>query len=138
MRDLNQLNRHLIIWGDHSSLLSHGFLLYTIKCLYDSSIFYTDKEMLDRCKKVVDVQSLVERPEIYILASCDDTIAEKLSYVEARREDLLDLSTPITLGEVKIFDTMRFFQGILYFRLDKNTFHKFNQKKISKFFKIFS
>ena len=94
--------------------------------------------MLDRCKKVVDVQSLVERPEIYILASCDDIIAEKLSYVEARREDLLDLSTPITLGEVKIFDTMRFFQGILYFRLDKNTFYKFNQKKISKFFKIFS
>ena len=57
--------------------------------------------MLDRCKKVVDVQSLVERPEIYILASCDDTIAEKLSYVEARREDLLDLSTPITLGKLK-------------------------------------
>ena len=46
--------------------------------------------MLGRCIKVIDVQSLVERPEIYILASCDDKIAEKLTYVEARKEDLLE------------------------------------------------
>ena len=112
LRDLKQFQRHLIIWGDHSSLLSHGFLLYTVKCVYDSSIFFTDQEMLHRCKKVVDVQSLVERPEIYIPASCNDSIAEKLAYIEARREDLVELSIPLSVGEVKIFDTMRFFQGI--------------------------
>ena len=52
------------------------------------------------------------KAEIYILASCNDSIAEKLAYIEARREDLVELSIPLSVGEVKIFDTMRFFQGI--------------------------
>ena len=76
--------------------------------------------MLDTCNKVIEVQSLVERPEIYILASYDDTVAEKLTYIEARRDDLLELPTPITIGEVKIYDTMSFFQGICKFKIKFN------------------
>ena len=32
--------------------------------------------------KKLNVQSVVEQPEIYIMAKCADTIAEKLSYVK--------------------------------------------------------
>ena len=62
-------------------------------------------------KKKINVQSVVEQPEIYIVAQCQDSIAEKLSYVSNRREDALDLAQPISIGDVKINDELRFFIG---------------------------
>ena len=62
-------------------------------------------------KKKINVQSVVEQPEIYIVAQCQDSIAEKLSYVSNRREDALDLAQPISIGNVKINDKLRFFIG---------------------------
>lgn len=30
-----QRTRHLMIWGDNSTILNHGHILYLIQCLYD-------------------------------------------------------------------------------------------------------
>ena len=62
-------------------------------------------------KKKINVQSVVEQPEIYIVAQCQDSIAAKLSYVSNRREDALDLAQPISIGNVKINDKLRFCIG---------------------------
>jgi len=59
----------------------------------------------------MNAQSLVEQPHIYIFAHCGDSIAEKLSYISLRREDILQLKTPLTVDDVLLCDTMRFFQG---------------------------
>ena len=58
----NILNRYLIIWGDHASVLIFGFLLYTIKVLYSENIFMTDEEYKKSSGKALDVQSFVEKP----------------------------------------------------------------------------
>lgn len=57
-------------------------MLYTVKVIYSEAIFYTDDEYYKKSGKKLNVQSVVEQPEIYIMAKCADTIAEKLSYVK--------------------------------------------------------
>ena len=60
--------RHLMIWADNSTLLNHGYLLITVNVLYDEAVFFTNKEMEEQGKGTIDVQSLVEKPQVYILA----------------------------------------------------------------------
>ena len=105
--------RNMIVWGDHSSLLSSGVSIYTVKIIYSKQIFLTNDEVLAKTGRKINVQSLVEQPHIYIFAHCADTIASKLSYIAIRREDILDLKTPLTTSTgIRLGDTLRFFQGI--------------------------
>lgn len=87
-------------------------MLYTTKVLYSKEDYFTDDEMLESTGKRIDVQSIVEQPQIYIVAQCNDTIAEKLSYIQARREDIIEMLEPLVIDGVVLNDTMRFFQGI--------------------------
>ena len=73
------IHRYLILWADHASILSAGFLLLTVKVVYDKDIFYTDEELLKTTGFPYDVQELVEEPFIYVLGHTSDSIAEKLS-----------------------------------------------------------
>ena len=86
------------------------FKLWCASIHCKSVIFYTDDEMLIRTGRVINVQSVVEQPEIHFIAHCGDTIAEKLAYVNFRREDILQMKTPLSVG-IEVYDTMRFFQG---------------------------
>lgn len=69
--------------------------------------------MFESTGRQMDVQSIVEQPQIYIVAQCDDTIAEKLTYIPARRDDVLEMSEPLVVDGFMLNDTMRFFQGII-------------------------
>ena len=40
--------RHLMVWGDNSTLLNHGHLLLTVNAVYDEALYYTNNEMKDR------------------------------------------------------------------------------------------
>ena len=60
--------RHLMVWGDNSTLLNHGHILLTVSAVYDEALYYTNKEMKGRGQENIDVQSLVERPHVHI---CD-------------------------------------------------------------------
>ena len=60
---------------------------------------------------------MVEHPEIYIMAKCADTIAEKPSYVKVRRDDVIQMNTPLVINNTTLKDSMRFFQGIKIFSL---------------------
>ena len=105
------IHRYLILWADHASILSAGFLLLTVKVVYDKDIFYTDEELLKTTGFPYDVQELVEEPFIYVLGHTSDSIAEKLSYVETRLEDLKEISTTLEMNGKQVTDTMRFFHG---------------------------
>ena len=111
MKPATVYKRNFILWADHSSILSNGFLFYTTKVIYSKDLFYTDNEYEELTGKRLDVQSIVEQPEIYIVAQCHDSIAEKLSYSEIRREDILCMAEPIDIEGVRLKDSMRFFQG---------------------------
>ena len=101
-----------MLWADNSTLLNHGYLLLTVNVVYDEALFYTVKEMEEQGKGNVDVQSLVERPHIYILARCGSSEAEQLTYIKTRKTCLESLgNTVVTSSGVEITDVMRFFHG---------------------------
>lgn len=74
-----------MVWADNSTLLNHGYLLLTVNAVYDEALYFTNKEMEDQGKGNVDVQSLVERPQVYILARCGSAEAEQIAYINTRR-----------------------------------------------------
>ena len=58
-----------------------------------------------------NVQELVEKPCVYIFGRADDSILERLTYVETRAADIKDLSEPTKINGQVIHDRIRFFQG---------------------------
>ena len=99
--------RHLMIWSDHSSVMNHGHILLTVNAIYDPAFYYTSKELEGK-----DVQEMVEKPQIYLMARCRDTIEDQLLYSDTRLEDIQQLSTKITSSQkVFINDICRMFHG---------------------------
>ena len=105
--------RHLLVWQDHSTLVNHGHLLLMVRVMYDPAVYYTPEEMKDITGKEVDIQEIIETPEVYLLAQASDTIIDKLSYIDTRVEDIKELSVKVkaSQGEIEITDIMRFFSG---------------------------
>ena len=104
--------RHLMIWGDGSTILNHGHLLYLIQCIYDPAFYYSSAEMQTKGFGDIDVPALVEKPHIYILGRCSAKEVEQLTYVETRRECLDQLNNNLLTSKgVPVVDLMRFFHG---------------------------
>ena len=69
--------RHLMIWGDGSTILNHGHLLYHGQCVYDPAFYYSSAEMKARGFDDMDVPALVEKPNLYILGRCSAEVIGK-------------------------------------------------------------
>lgn len=109
--DKNKITRFLILWADHAAILSSGYLLLTVKVLYENETFLSNNEVFLKLGRRYDVQKLVEKPHIYILGHVNDSTAEKLSYIESRQENIQQLQEPLFIQETEITDIMRFFHG---------------------------
>lgn len=104
--------RHLMVWGDNSTLLNHGHLLLSISTIYDEAIYYTNEQMKAKGKENIDVQSLVESPHVYMLGRCGASEVEQLAYVKTREACFQSVSEPVlTSNGVQIIDIMRVFHG---------------------------
>ena len=83
-----------------------------MNAVYDDSLYYTNDEMKDRGQENNDVQSLVERPHVYILERCGSSEVEQLAYIKTRKVCLQTLdATVTTLNGMQITNVMRFFHG---------------------------
>ena len=103
----HERKRHIMIWSDHSSIMNHGHILLTANAIYDPAFYYTSSELNGK-----DVQDLVEKPHIYIMARCRDTIEDQLMYSETRLEDVRQLDIQLLSRQnARIKDVCRFFHG---------------------------
>ena len=103
--------RYLKLWHDHSEIAGHGHLLCTVTCIYDPGFFYTSAEMKQK-GITIDVEQIVEAPEIYILARSSSSIEDETKFNQARFDDLPNISTPIsTLKGVEVTDILRYFHA---------------------------
>lgn len=101
-----------MIWGDGSTILNHGHLLYLVQSVYDPALYYSSAEMKARGYDDVDVLALVEKPHLYILGRCSAKEVEQLAYVDTRRECLDQLTHNLQTSKgVPVVDVMRFFHG---------------------------
>ena len=78
----------------------------TVNIIYDEAVFLT-KEEAGR-----DVQQIIEAPDVYIFGRSTDSIADKLSFIETRAEDIASLDQNIkSVDGVSYADYFRFFSG---------------------------
>lgn len=104
--------RHLMVWGDGSTILNHGHLLYLIKSVYDPAFYYTSTEMKAKRHGDLDVPTIVEKPHFYILGRCSAKEVEQLAYIDTRRECLDQLFKNFQTSKgTPVMDVMRFFHG---------------------------
>ena len=106
----DEVHRYLLTWIDHASILNKGHLVITIRVMYTPKIFFADDEMLVKTGIIHDVQEIVETPSLYIIGQTNDSLAEKLTYTEARLDDIKNL-TPLRVDGKTITDKLRFFLG---------------------------
>ena len=61
--------RNIKVWHDHSDVLNHTYVSFMVSYIYDKANFLTDEEYKSKYqqKKLVNVQAIVERPQLYIL-----------------------------------------------------------------------
>ena len=102
--------RYLMFWHDGSSISNHGHLLMMVSCMYDDGAFLTNHEYQTRSGYVTDMQSIIEKPFVYLIARCpsDD---HQLLYCQERTVDLLQLDRKIDYNGIVITDVMRVFKG---------------------------
>ncbi|CAH1274675.1 Hypp5374 [Branchiostoma lanceolatum] len=103
--------RHLCRWLDYSTLLNTSNLLVTVHVLYDPAIFYTPHELEQQWRGMINVQGLVETPEVYLLAKSKSSIAEQLQilFSECQQQDLQSLSDTQVYEDLNMDNIIRFF-----------------------------
>ncbi|XP_047129004.2 uncharacterized protein LOC124809199 [Hydra vulgaris] len=103
--------RHLMFWHDGSSLSNHGHILMLISVMYDKAIFFNNDEYYEKYGEKINIQAIVEKPFLYILARCPSN-DEQLEYRNLRIEDIISLKYPIIVNnDIEIFDVLRIFKG---------------------------
>ena len=54
--------------------------IFSVTCLYDPAVFYTNEEYKVKTGKNVNIQKEIERPELHIIARCSSSDHEQLLY----------------------------------------------------------
>ena len=86
--------RHLMMWHDGSTLSSHSYLLMMVSIMYDSCV--SDKwRIWKKYHTSLDIQSIVEKSQVYLLARCPSN-DQHILYTEERLQDILNLNLTIT------------------------------------------
>lgn len=88
----NERTRTLGMWHDHSAILGHGYVLITVKVLYDRAVFKTDNELVGNVT-IHNVQSFIEEPEIHLIAMSSSCIEDQPHFFEDRLMCIKELST---------------------------------------------
>ncbi len=107
----DQRTRTLGVWHDHDTLFGHGYILVTIQVFYDPAVFYTDSE-IEEPIPARDIQTLVEFPEVHMLAICGSSHAEQAALIPDRASSLTDLHRVLTSSNgCPVTDVLKFFSG---------------------------
>ncbi len=108
-----QRGRSLALWHDHATILGSGFILITVHTIYDAAVFLTNAEYEQlHGERNVDVQAVVEQPEIYLLALGSSSVEDQAALVGDRLDCMIQLSsTVVATNGIEVSDTLRFFTG---------------------------
>ena len=84
-----------MMWHDGSTLSSHSYLLMMVSIMYDRAVFLTNEEYEQKYHTSLDIQSIIEKPQVYLLARCPSN-DQQILYIEERLQDILNLNLTIT------------------------------------------
>ena len=78
--------RHPMFWHDGSSISNHDHIMMMVSCMYDDGSFITDQEYQSEYGYLQNIEFIVEKPYIYLLARCPSDDAKKW-YFRVKPED---------------------------------------------------
>ena len=81
-----------------------------IACIYDPACYYADTEFQQKYDAFVNIQTIVEKPKLYILARCPSN-EQQILYSQERLDDIIALKQNIKTDDIEIIDKMRIFKG---------------------------
>ena len=91
-------------WHDGSTIGGHGYIVITISVMFDVAAFFSDEEYFLKYGENVCVQSIVEKPSLYIIGRSPSNDQQLLySDISLLRENLE------TSDGIPIRDKMRIF-----------------------------
>ena len=109
--------RHWLIWHDHSSIASSGFMLFLVREVFDPAVHLTNQEQKEKQGgKGVDVQSVIEAPHLYMLGAAGAKDSDQLAFIPTNRQCLKELKftevqVPDKTERVELKEKMRFING---------------------------
>jgi len=104
--------RTIGIWHDHATVLGHGYVLITAKVFYDPIVFKTELEISQTSHCTPNLQSVIEEPELHILAICSSSVEDQAALIEDRISCLKDLSIALhSTNGVEVKDELLYFYG---------------------------
>ena len=79
-----------MFWYDGSCIRNHGHIMKMLLCINDNGVFIEDQEYQSKHGYLQNIQFIVKKPYIYLLARCssDD---HQLLYGQERINDILEL-----------------------------------------------
>ena len=99
--------RFFKVWHDHSAIAGHGHILVAVACVYDPAFYYTQAEMGG-----IDVQCVVEKPQIHILGRSSSSLEDQALFNECRIDCIKEMSEILhTSSGIPIRDILRYFHG---------------------------
>ncbi len=109
----NQRHRTLVLWHDHGTVLGNGLILITVHVVYDTAVYLTNGEFREKTgHPSINLQTLIEQPEIHMMAMGSSSIDDQAALIADRVECLLELEQPITTPEgIPIHDHLKLFTG---------------------------
>lgn len=106
------MKRHFKLWHDHSSVDGHSYLLVLITPIYDPVFHLTPEEMEQKTGVYMDVQGIVEQPEVHIVGRSSSSIAEQTMSSMCCQECLKEIGEAVhTSFGIAVNNTVRFFHG---------------------------
>ncbi len=87
--------RFFKVWHDHSTVAGHPHLLVLVAGVYDPAFYYTSTEMEELFGKSLDVESVVERPQLHIIGRSGSSLDEQAKFNNCRKECLLEMPTKL-------------------------------------------
>lgn len=108
--DVLMQTQNLLFSDDVFSIPNHSHLMIMVSCMFDPVVYLTDDNYFEIHGKHVNVQSIIEKYYLYILAWCHSGDSQLLCSSE-RLEDLLNLSENVEYKGKQKQDIARAFKG---------------------------
>ena len=104
--------RHFKMWHDHATIGGYGHFLVLVAPIFDPVFYYISDEVLSLYGADIDVPSIIEQPEVHILARSLSSAGDQAMFNETRRKCILDLSTELrTKNGYALNDCLHFFHA---------------------------
>ena len=94
---------------DHSDILHHPYVNFMASCIYDPAVYLSNEEYQRKCpNRKQDIQTIVEKPYLYITGQSGSSDIDQLTYSDTRVEDLKEMHKCITATLMKHYFKMFF------------------------------